>query len=41
MVVEVSALTAADPDLVIVCPCGLDLATGRRELEHIARKEWW
>lgn len=34
-------LVASQPDRVIVCPCGLDLATTHRELERVRRERWW
>ncbi|MFO0874399.1 MAG: ABC transporter substrate-binding protein [Phycisphaerales bacterium] len=34
-------LVASQPDRVIVCPCGLDLATTRRELERVRASRWW
>jgi hypothetical protein len=32
---------ASDPDIIILCPCGLDLAETRREGARIADKDWW
>lgn len=34
-------LVASQPDRVIVCPCGLDLATARRELDRVRGERWW
>ncbi len=37
-----SRVVEADPDLVIVAPCGLDLDTTRREVqEQLAHEDWW
>lgn len=36
------ALLESDPDIIIVCPCGLDLETSRRELaKSLEKEEWW
>ncbi|GBF93520.1 hypothetical protein Rsub_06653 [Raphidocelis subcapitata] len=32
---------ASDPDWVIVCPCGFDLAETKRELARITGQPWW
>ncbi|KXZ52298.1 hypothetical protein GPECTOR_10g930 [Gonium pectorale] len=34
-------VVSADPDLIIVAPCGLDLATTRREAAVLEDEEWW
>lgn len=34
-------VVAARPEFLIVCPCGLDLAATRREVEALARQEWF
>ncbi|KAJ3133815.1 hypothetical protein HK101_004414 [Irineochytrium annulatum] len=31
----------SDPDVIIVCPCGLDLETTRREAQAMMQLEWW
>mmetsp|Transcript_10096 Transcript_10096/g.33220 ORF Transcript_10096/g.33220 Transcript_10096/m.33220 type:complete len:126 (+) Transcript_10096:267-644(+) len=36
-----SAVVEADPDLVILAPCGLTLDMTRREATALARTEWW
>lgn len=35
------ALVASRPDVVIVCPCGLDLDRARAEAARIAENDWW
>jgi iron complex transport system substrate-binding protein len=32
---------ASDPDIIIVAPCGLDLAATKRELAPLAAQPWW
>lgn len=34
-------MVAADPDLIIIAPCGLDLPTTRREMAALAEQAWW
>lgn len=34
-------VAASDPDWIIVCPCGLDLETTRRELGTLVDLPWW
>mmetsp|Transcript_41893 Transcript_41893/g.98170 ORF Transcript_41893/g.98170 Transcript_41893/m.98170 type:complete len:403 (-) Transcript_41893:313-1521(-) len=34
-------LAETDPDLIIFCPCGLDLVASRREAERVQCMEWW
>ena len=34
-------LAASDPDTIIICPCGLDLVEGKRELARIQGQDWW
>ncbi|GLC41083.1 hypothetical protein PLESTB_000945000 [Pleodorina starrii] len=34
-------VVAADPDLIIVAPCGLDLETTRREVALLEAESWW
>lgn len=36
-----SKLVNSDPDLIIVCCCGLDLDTTKRELSSLQQNEWW
>ncbi|GLI63002.1 hypothetical protein VaNZ11_005861, partial [Volvox africanus] len=36
-----SVVVAADPDLVIVAPCGLDLSTTRKEMAALKEQAWW
>merc|ERR1719506_140454 len=35
------AVVESDPDLIIVCPCGLDLKATRREVGEMAKHDWW
>ncbi len=35
------AVTASDPDVIVICPCGLDLDMGRREAGMLAKQTWW
>ena len=30
-----------DPDIIIVCPCGLDLNATIRETKLISEQDWW
>lgn len=39
--VEAEAVVTMAPDLVIVCPCGLDLGATRREAATMQRLGWW
>jgi len=40
--IDPDALVASDPDLIILCPCGLDLPSVRREADRLAAKAgWW
>jgi iron complex transport system substrate-binding protein len=39
--VELAALAAADPDVVVVMPCGFDIARIRRELPTLAARPEW
>jgi len=39
--VSAEAIVASSPDLVIVCPCGLDLAATRREAEQLYEEQWF
>jgi hypothetical protein len=37
----VQALVASDPDVIIIGPCGLDLATARVEAMQLVKQPWW
>ena len=39
--IALEALAAADPDVIVVLPCGFDLATTRRELPALSSREQW
>lgn len=39
--VPVEILVASRPDVLIVCPCGLDLAATRHAVAELAKKSWW
>lgn len=39
--VSEDSVVASDPDLVIVCPCGLDLEMSRRETDRLMSHEWF
>ncbi|MCA9284762.1 MAG: ABC transporter substrate-binding protein [Phycisphaerales bacterium] len=34
-------LVASQPERIVVCPCGLDLAAIRAELPRLAEQRWW
>ncbi|KAG2439569.1 hypothetical protein HXX76_004921 [Chlamydomonas incerta] len=36
-----SEVVGADPDLIIISPCGLDLPTTRRETAALQEQAWW
>merc|ERR1719343_1621635 len=38
---EPEALVASNPELVIICPCGLDLQATRKEVAILQRQAWW
>jgi len=40
---EVSPETfqAADPDVILIAPCGMDIAATRKELPALTGKPWW
>jgi iron complex transport system substrate-binding protein len=38
---EWQALRAADPDVIVVLPCGFDLARTRREMAPLTRQPGW
>ena len=35
------ALVAADPDFIVICPCGLDLEQTCTELPALTTQPWW
>jgi len=39
--VSAEALVASAPELVVVCPCGLDLDMTRREAARLQSTHWW
>jgi len=39
--VAASALVATQPDVVVVCPCGLQLDGARSEAQALAKQPWW
>ena len=39
--VSAEAVVASEPELVIVCPCGLDLDMTRREAARLQSTDWW
>ncbi|KAF9340226.1 hypothetical protein BGZ91_002972 [Linnemannia elongata] len=39
--VSVESVVAVDPDVLIICPCGLDMAATRKEYEVLMEKEWF
>ena len=39
--VDASAVVASEPDLVILCPCGLDLKATRHEYAQLRAYDWW
>jgi len=39
--VSSEAVVASAPDLVIICPCGLDLAMTRKEAARLQATGWW
>ena len=41
LVVTPEQLVDDDPDMIIVCPCGLDLKTTREQVEALEKSEWW
>lgn len=40
-VVTPEQVTELDPDVIIICPCGLDLKMGRIEASQMAKAPWW
>lgn len=41
MAVENSVVEKSDPDWIIVCPCGLNIETTKKELKTLEAQEWW
>ena len=39
--ISADALVASDPDVIVFCPCGLDLAATRREAARLEKLAWW
>jgi ABC-type Fe3+-hydroxamate transport system substrate-binding protein len=39
--VEPDAVVAADPDVIIVSPCGLDISMTKCEAAPLTAKSWW
>ncbi|KAF9086452.1 hypothetical protein BGX29_009900 [Mortierella sp. GBA35] len=39
--VSVESVVATEPDVVIICPCGLDMPATRKEYEFLMEKEWF
>ncbi|KAG9073232.1 hypothetical protein KI688_001024 [Linnemannia hyalina] len=39
--VSVESVVAIDPDVLIICPCGLDMAATRKEYDIMMEKEWF
>lgn len=39
--VSEDSVVASDPDIVIVCPCGLDLEMSRRETDRLMSQSWF
>ncbi|KAF9955288.1 hypothetical protein BGZ72_003847 [Mortierella alpina] len=39
--VPVEAVAAVEPDVIIICPCGLDMAATRNEYNLMMEKEWF
>ncbi|KAF9136026.1 hypothetical protein BGX30_011376 [Mortierella sp. GBA39] len=39
--VSVESVVAIDPDVLIICPCGLDMAATRKEYDILMEKEWF
>ncbi|MBL9032452.1 MAG: ABC transporter substrate-binding protein [Phycisphaerae bacterium] len=34
-------LIASNPEVIVICPCGLSLADALRAADHLARQPWW
>ncbi|KAF9282789.1 hypothetical protein BGZ68_005747 [Mortierella alpina] len=39
--VPIEAVTAVEPDVIIICPCGLDMAATRNEYNLMMEKQWF
>ncbi|KAG0262187.1 hypothetical protein BG011_000238 [Mortierella polycephala] len=39
--VTVEAVVDTDPEVIIICPCGLDLDATRKEYNHLMEKDWF
>ncbi|KAG0287596.1 hypothetical protein BGZ96_008490 [Linnemannia gamsii] len=39
--VSVESVVATDPDVLIICPCGLDMQATRKEYDMLMEKEWF
>ncbi len=39
--VSVEAVAAVEPDVIIICPCGLDMAATRNEFNLMMEKAWF
>ncbi|KAF9911909.1 hypothetical protein EC991_001813 [Linnemannia zychae] len=39
--VSVESVVATEPDVLIICPCGLDMAATRKEYNFLMEKEWF
>ncbi|KAF9574923.1 hypothetical protein EC968_004924 [Mortierella alpina] len=39
--VSIEAVAAIEPDVIIICPCGLDMAATRKEYNLMMEKEWF
>ncbi|KAG0304802.1 hypothetical protein BGZ97_001338 [Linnemannia gamsii] len=39
--VSVESVVATDPDVLIICPCGLDMSATRKEYDILMEKEWF
>ncbi|KAF9926973.1 hypothetical protein BGZ67_007804 [Mortierella alpina] len=39
--VSIEAVAAVEPDVIIICPCGLDMAATRNEYNLMMEKEWF
>ena len=35
------AFVKSNPDLIVVCPCGLNLEATRAEVDKLGNTEWW
>ncbi|KAF9141911.1 hypothetical protein BG015_001096 [Linnemannia schmuckeri] len=39
--VSIESVVATDPDVLIICPCGLDMPATRKEYDMLMEKEWF